>query len=309
MTLTIILLVIFSLFQGYNTAALNTTEEIEKPLSIIDAIFRKINPGLDYLGVFPTHAATSCKQIAKFRPTSPSGFYWIQVGISPKRVFCNMDTKECGGGVWTRIADFNMTIPSTQCPDGLEKVSSPKRACRKASPNKGFSTSFFSTFEIPYSKVCGQIIGYQFGSPDAFKTANTDCHAEGVLLSYNNPREHIWTFTAQPDGLHKNLVNGCPCRSVTRNYQGVVPRYVGDDYFCETGQHTGRYSTVYYTHNPLWDGKGCGTFPSGCEGTRDSWFMKSFPYQINSNVEMRVCFDEPRSNEDVLIESIQMYVQ
>jgi len=54
---------------------------------------------------------------------------------------------------------------------------------------------------------------------------------------------------------------------------------------------------------------GIGTFPGGCNGSRSPWFLKSLPNPITKNINMRVCMDEQRTSEDVLIEKIVLYVQ
>ncbi len=272
-------------------------------------------PGLDYLGELPLYAATSCQQIDNLRPEAESGLYWIQVGSHPYRVYCDMNNTDCGGGVWTRVANVDMTTPSHKCPSGLETVTSPKRSCRKT-VEVGSSSTFFSTYEQPYSKVCGKVIGYQRSTTDAFQpyynhrhyTAD-NCYADGVLLSYNSPKQHIWTFAAMPDEFHKNTLYGCRCEPLS--FQGAIPEFVGEDYFCETGVNSGsRYTSgQYYMENALWDGQGFGKFPDGCMGTRSPWFKKEYTYSINSNIELRICMDSDRHNEDVLVEQIHLYIQ
>ena len=131
------------------------------------------------------------------------------MGSSPSRVYCDMNMTECGGGFWTRIAHINMTVPSTMCPSELERMTSPKRSCRK-NVNRGHSRTTFSTYGLPYNKVCGYVIGYQCGTPDAFTmfqnhhTVEDSCYADCFLISYNHPREHIWTFAAMPAWYIKN---------------------------------------------------------------------------------------------------------
>ena len=103
-----------------------------------------------------------------------------------------------------------------------------------------------------------------------------------------------------------NAVYGCPCPDT---YRGRVPKFVGKDFFCETGNY-GHWNYNYHTQNPLWDGKGYGTF-SNCDGSgkKNPWFKKTFPYTIYSDVELRVCLDAGRRDEDFLIEQIHIYVQ
>ena len=40
------------------------------------------SPGIKHLGDIPVYAATSCAQVAEFRPGNLSGYYWIQEGLS-----------------------------------------------------------------------------------------------------------------------------------------------------------------------------------------------------------------------------------
>ena len=56
------------------------------------------------------------------------------------------------------------------------------------------------------NNICGMVIGYQYSTPDAFYSYHSNrhytvdnCFVDGIILSYNYPRQHIWTFTAQPD--------------------------------------------------------------------------------------------------------------
>ena len=101
-------------------------------LKEIARIVDNSSPGIKHLGDIPVYAATSCAQIAEFRPGNLSGDYWIQEGSGPARVFCQMDGEEFGEeGVWMRVADVNMTETNSHCPSGLELVTSPKRLCRK----------------------------------------------------------------------------------------------------------------------------------------------------------------------------------
>ena len=132
-----------------------------------------------------------------------------------------------------------MTTPTSNCPSGLGLLTSPKRSCRKT-VNRGTSSTSFATFGLPYNRVCGYCLGYQFGTPDSFlsssfQTTVDSCYADGVLLSYNHPREHLWTFAAMRDCTQRNSYAGCPCNSTRKPNRSRVPRFVGNDLFCETG--------------------------------------------------------------------------
>ena len=76
----------------------------------------------------------------------------------------------CGAGQWHRIAFLNMTNPSQQCPPAWREYNTNGvRACGRATSTEGScSTITYMADNIAYSRVCGQVIGYQIGSPDAF---------------------------------------------------------------------------------------------------------------------------------------------
>ena len=68
---------------------------------------------------------------------------------------------ECGGEKgWMRIANINAT-GGDNCPRGWRKITSPTRACRASSDNAGCYSAHFTTYNIPYSRVCGMVVGYQ----------------------------------------------------------------------------------------------------------------------------------------------------
>ena len=101
-----------------------------------------------------------------------------------------------------RVADIDMTRPKESCPSGFRKItSSGKTMCGGQSISCIGTT--FTSHGVPYSRVCGRIIGYQFGRPNAFEAYNSD-HSQsidtyfldGVVLTYGSPRCHIWSFTS-----------------------------------------------------------------------------------------------------------------
>ena len=272
---------------------------------------------IEHLGDIPAYAATSCDQIAELRPEATSGRYWIQEDTGPTRVYCAMEMASCGEGVWMQVANVNMTETSSKCPVGLEKLTSPKSLCRKT-VNVGCSSAKFSTHNVPFTKVCGRVIGYQFNSVDAFNPyyyyqgrTIDDLYVEGVSITHSSvPRQHIFSFAAAMDEVPDNNLHACPCTNSESNvaYTGLIPEFIGDDYYCETGSRT-RHSSQYYLNDPLWDGSGCGRFSSCCEGEKKPWFYKDLFESVTSAIEVRVCTDDIKSNEDVLIEIIELYVQ
>ena len=152
-----------------------------------------------------------------------------------------------GEGVWMRVANVNMTKTSSSCPAGLEKVTSPKSFCRK-NLDIGCSSAVFSTHAVPFSKVCGRVIGIQYYTIDAFhpyygnqgRTID-DLYVDGVSITHSSsPRQHIWTFAAALDEVPEHNLQACPYTNFKSHvaYTGLIPEFIGNDFFCETGSHT-----------------------------------------------------------------------
>ena len=249
----------------------------------------------------------SCADILKRNSSSPSGYYWIEVEGQPsRRQFCNM-TLSCGGvtGGWMRVAELDMTNSSHHCPSGLRQATfSGKRTCGITSDSPSCSSVSYDMNTLGYSKVCGRIRGYQIGSTDAFaffprsNPSINDYYVDGVSLTYGNPRQHIWTFAS---ALHSQ----CSCQDGSST---TPPAFVGNDYFCDTGSVGSHGFRTFHGDDPLWDGAGCGSSNMCCSFNDPPWFYKQLPQSTSDNIEMRVCRDQGRRDEDVAIDKIDIYV-
>ena len=179
----------------------------------------------------------------------------------------------------------------------------------------GCSSTSFSVQGVQYTHVCGKIIGYQQKSPDAFvryyynrRLTIDDQYVDGISLTHGrNPRKHIWTFAAalhEVSGTH----NICPCTNIHNPVTIPIPPYVGSDYFCDTASES-RVQYRFYPNDPLWDGQGCSRLNTCCSFNNPPWFMKELPSSTSDDIEMRLCADSPRSDEDINFEAIELYVQ
>ena len=306
-------------------SALKVSSEISMAVAnLSDVVDRLVSSMLSQLhqlqlpGGTPSHPATSCREIKDLHPNSPSGHYWIRSsnGFSVQ-VYCDM-TRSCGGitGGWMEVANIDMSNSTNTCPVGLRMLSSPKRLCGINSDGPGCSSAVFSVQGIEYSRVCGKITGYQQKTPDAFYSyyANRrltidDRYVDGVSLTHGrNPRMHIWTFAAALHEVSAYPYYNCPCTNIYDTTTAVVPPYVGRDYFCDTGS-AHHYQFKFYPDDPLWDGRGCGPLNTCCTFNTPPWFMKQLPSPTTDNIEMRLCSDENRSNEDIPVETIELYIQ
>jgi len=159
--------------------------------------------------------------------------------------------------------------------------------------------------------TCAGVIGYAYRSPDAFYNAQTieDRYVDGVSLTHEPPgaRQHIWTFAA---GLFETLqayaiTVFCPCLGGT-----AAPTFVGNDYFCESGNPGTTFTNILYASDPLWDSQGCGS-PPCCElssppGMMPPWFCKQLPQATTDDLEVRICGDQDTADEDTPVELIEL---
>ena len=222
---------------------------------------------------------------------------------------------------WRRLAFVNMTDTSYNCPTGLNLTSYSKRTCGRSHTNSGgCSSTTFSVGDLPYSRVCGRIKGYQFGATNAFWIHVMDIdsyYVDGVSLTHGGPgrRQHIWTFAAGlSEKTSQNNENQlCSCDTSINQNDGVIPSFVGNDYFCETGLHFPWDSTLYgstlFPNDPLWDGQNCTASSSCCQFNNPPWFTKNLPNPTTDDIELRICTTWSASIEDTPLELIELYVQ
>ncbi|XP_065918610.1 uncharacterized protein [Dysidea avara] len=250
----------------------------------------------------PFYPGESCKEIydSNTQTHNRSGYYWL---INPLRhVYCDMEQRsECGNiGGWTRIASVNITR-GDECPTGWNKSSHDGISfCRSPSDNGGCYRTLFSSKGISYQKVCGMARGYQKGSPDAFVSN------DGVIITHGrNPRVHIWSYIAghsDEDPEFGGFYN-CPC--------AVVPgqNSSSNNYYCESGTNDRSSSSAYYLSDPLWDGFDCPTGNTCCDNPNLPWFYRELDMTTLDDVEVGICPDENISDEALLVDQLELYIQ
>ena len=255
----------------------------------------------------------SCRNIHQ---GSPSGYYWIQTNSRPvMQQYCDMSRTCCNSrGGWLRVANLDMTDPHQQCPSGFRSVSSPRHLCGRTGP--GCTTVTYPVHGVEYSRVCGRVIGYQLGSTDAFyayisggQTTIDGYYVDGVSLTHgSSPRKHIWTFAAALDEARSDA-STCPCTRPDLTYTPLVPPFVGNDYFCETGSRNRFAYDRLYSGDSLWDGQGCGPQSTCCSFNNPPWFCKQLPQPTRDDIELRLCKNENVNNEDIPLEVVELFVQ
>ena len=260
--------------------------------------------------------APSCAYIHRVQPNSSSGDYWIQTAPGyAVLVYCDME-RVCGCGNttgWMRVAHLDMTREGEDCPSGLRLATySGKRLCGRT--GIGCTRTTFSIHGLEYRRVCGKVIGYQFGTPDAFVSYHNNkgstldqAFLDGVVLTHGSPRNHIWSFAASNYQGRTNTY-GCPCSS-SSSFPGTVPPFIGDYYFCDSGNPHSNTGLILYDTDPLWDGEGCRDSDHCCTFHNPPWFCKDLPQPTSDDIELRICANQVLSNEDTPIELVDIYIQ
>ena len=246
-------------------------EQLEMATAQIDEdILNTIRNNILCPGQVQENPASSCLEVSQCNPQLPSEHYWITSSNGTAvRVYCDM-TRECSCssasvGGWSRVAFLNMSDPTHQCPPAWREFTEPVRTCGRTNETLpsggGCSSVSFSSYNIAFSHICGRIIGYEFGSPSAFRpytdstfTRIEDPYVEGVVTSRGTDKEHVWTFAASLQEVTSH--DACPCTN-SQSTQ-TTPSFVGQDYFCETGITSGASIDIFYPDgDPLWDGEDC----------------------------------------------------
>ena len=126
------------------------------------------------------------------------------------------------------------------------------------------------------------------GTPDAFVRMDgvqggiDGNYLDGISITVNNftSRTHVWSFVA-----------GLSCSD-------NLPTFVGSGLACETPSHCAERELC----GPLlWRSQQYGRNVS-------SWF-KELPFPHVSDIEVRVCRDQMRFDEDLAITTFELYVQ
>ena len=139
----------------------------------------------------------------------------------------------CGEGKWLNVAYLNMKNVSQTCPSAwrVNNTNGVRICGRPSNSHDMCHSTFYSTGVRSYNKVCGRVIGYQIGHPDAFHNSRSidEAYVEGVSITHGSPRSHIWTYAAD---YSETSVNYCPCDN---NSTRRPPPFVGNNYYCESG--------------------------------------------------------------------------
>ena len=140
-------------------------------------------------------------------------------------------------GGWRTITSIDVSAGDS-CPSGWRTgTNSGRTFCHIVSDNgMTCSSATFPTNGMNYQRICGIARGYQKGATDSFLGANNNgqtingYYVDGLSITYDSPRQHIWTYTAGPFDNQRHQHN-CPC-AVGGGL--APPSFVETNYYCES---------------------------------------------------------------------------
>ena len=265
---------------------------------------------LQRLVLLENDSFTSCKELKSQYPSSPSGYYVLASanGSVDYTAYCNMGTLCGSGGGWSRLAYLDMYDATQNCPSGFRLYQSGGvRACGKSSSD--CASVQFPSNGISYSQICGRVTGYQYGHTDGLRTHRSidSDYLEGVSITHGSPRQHVWSLISGISESH-SASNACPCNTGS---SVSVQSFIGNNYFCESGNNASSASNTLYTSDPLWDGQGCGSLESPCCNVPGiPWFHRDYGSNTTTDyIELRVCTSLSSSSEDAPVSYYKIYVK
>uniref|UniRef100_A0A1X7TCE4 Uncharacterized protein n=1 Tax=Amphimedon queenslandica TaxID=400682 RepID=A0A1X7TCE4_AMPQE len=147
--------------------------------------------------------------------------------------------------------------------------------------------------------ICGRVTGYQYYAFATTGPVNIDSfYVDGVSITRGSPHQHVWTLMVTGITDSYNYPSICPC---SRRSTQTVPSFVGNHYFCESGNQAMSWANILYTSDPLWDGQGCGSLESPCCNIPGiPWFHRNYGNTTTTDyIELRVCGDDCTSQEEL----------
>ena len=281
-------------------------EVLEEIMNASNISLTTINTLTDRLvsGIQDLHTFDSCAAVPAFPIQFPSGMYNIRSGNSAmKQQYCMFSCNGISGG-WTRIAYLNTDENPISCPSEFEVRSADTTnppLCRRDSNIAGCSSVIYPSNGTSYSQVCGSVRIHQQETPDGFQSHKINIprnnqsvnqnYVDGVSLTHGTSpnRAHIWTYTAVikfGDDIDRCTICG-------RN----KPFYIGTNFTCTAG------------HCSAWPcGLNKAIWTNGLSCFGNETFYRQLSESTTDNIEMRVCRDQRRHDEDILISYVELFV-
>ena len=252
------------------------------------------------------HTFERCDSVSVFPIPLPSGMYKIRLNNSIMDNYCSTNIAfSCNNvpGRWRRIAYLNTNENPVSCPSGFEIRSDTSNPplCRGNNSDAGCFSVIYPSNGMSYSHVCGTVRAHQQETPDGFQSHNDQIlrnnqsvnqnYVDGVSLTHGTSPNitHIWTFTAAIKfGTDSDRCTVCDDNK---------PFYIGTNYTC-IAEYCSKWPCNF--KDRIW------TTGNQCIGNNN--FYRQLSKSTTDDIEMRVCRDQKRLDEDVLISSVEIFV-
>ena len=105
-------------------------------------------------------------------------------------------------------------------------------------------------------------------------------HGWSTDFPWSNKKSYLGRHHRIPSGVDRRY---CPCTD--HRFNGVVPPFIGKDYYCDCRVDRNPQANEFYT-TPLWTGKGCTPTNFCCSHSRMPWFCKALPAATTDQMEI-----------------------
>ena len=239
------------------------------------------NPYL-YINSLPS----SCSETSKINAGFSSGYYTVKSSSGDLRgVYCDLNRTFGGNSTgWMKVAELDVN----NCPQGFRnEIVGADNTCVVFEDSAGCTEIHYPVYKIQHTKITGRIQAYQINSLDGFVSHNSTLrngnavtnsvysnYLDGISLTTNGL--HVWSFAA-----------GCDCNK-------WKPVFINEDYTC------GGIEAALEPYQEIWESQQC--------HRNSTWFFRSLP-PSTADIEVRVCRDQARADEDLAIASLELYIQ
>ena len=211
-----------------------------------------------------------------------------------------------GPSKFRHISSFDTDIPGMSCPSPLQlRAIGSNRLCEKKTGNSCASVTI-SAGGQSYTKVRGKVTAYAYRSLDAFRRLHgagsgiDDPYVDGISITYGSPRKHVWTYA----GGSTNLDFSCP--DIANNHDiAKQPAFVGKNYLCVVAGYLVQQDSDRFFNAPLF------TTLGDCVGDcpDDLAFCVTLDEPTSDDLELRLCTDQSKTDEDIFLKSYDFYIQ
>ena len=224
----------------------------------------------------------------------------------------------CGGTGWRPIPRLDMRNPDAQCPPPLVEIPGiPVRACGRAF-TMGRECDPIVVPLGEFRMVCGRIEAFQIGDGGAFSAQHPNPnilrpYVHGIILGRRvggpgTELQHIWTFAVGSTDGDPTSASACPC-AASQATGNLPPDFVGNDYFCESGNKDPTATPSQFYSDTLWDGKNCFGESECCAFSHPPYFVKDLGVVGTGPLGFVMCSPLSTTTSNIALRYVELYIK